>query len=1185
MFLKKIELHGFKSFANRVEIDFQPGINAIVGPNGCGKSNIADAIRWVLGEQSIRSLRGSKLVDVIFAGSRSKKPMGMAEVSITLDNYDKFIPIEYSEICIVRRAFRSGESEFYLNKTLCRLKDIQELLMDTGIGKDGYSIIGQGQIDEVLTYHPDERRAIFEETAGITKHRARKREAEKRLDETVDNITRLDDILAEISLQLQPLADQKDKAIEYGRFANSLKQIDVNLHLACFDEKSERISSLTGNITDYEKQLKSLLLEANVLINKITTYEKEMGLKEEELEDLQQQYHNCYNQREGAQKDLKWSEEESMRIEDEIDSLAQRASDLTKKISSARGSLDLKVIELEQKIKDINFLDLHINELEGKISSLEDMIKQKESQIEGLKGDVIDILNYISEKRNMMSSLNTMRNNLNGRMIQIERENKELDETNKKTSDEIHRAQDDSDKIALECERLEVSTRELEAAIKRMQEEYATHDINYRKKQQQLSALISKLKALKEINDDFEGYSYGARNLLLSIKNKKLHIDGLYGPVAELITVEKGYEAAIEAALGGALQNIICDDEQSAKQAIEYLKKYNMGRVTFLPLSAAVHKTLSVMESSLLSVNGCISTADKLVAYDKIFNPVISYLLGRVLVVDGMDNGIYIAKKCRYSLKIVTVNGEVFSPGGAITGGSQKKSNLILTRKRAIEEHKLNIKLSESELSDLGQKKESLMFGIEEKKSILERTRAKISDLKVQLAAVRQQIEEKQNILQERLKRKEQLKLEQRQINEQIKETDLSFKTLENDKKVLDSLSASNQNEAEALQIYIAEEKAKRDELYTNITELRIKFASNKQEEIGLKQNIQALELNIDELSTDLKNVEEKLEQAENAKKLLYKKIVCLRETVAKYADMQDEFRKIIEQHKNDKDRLKVLVEELKGNLGDIEKRQKEVEKKLNDLKINEATANIEMTEIKNRLWEKYEITLEEAEQMRRDLGDVGRMKESITEVQEKITLLGTVNMRAIEEYDNLRARYDFLKSQRDDLVEAKYKLDGLIDEITRIMRDMFRTSFEKVRVEFNKVFSELFGGGKAELVIQGEGDLLESGIDMIAQPPGKKLQNISLLSGGERTLTAIALLFAILNTKSTPFCILDEIEAALDEINIERFTQYLKQVSQQTQFIIITHRKNTMEVADALYGIAMEDTAVSKVLAVKIEQ
>jgi chromosome segregation protein len=1185
LYLKKIELHGFKSFANRVAINFQKGINAIVGPNGCGKSNITDAVRWVLGEQSIRSLRGYKLEDVIFAGSHSKKPMGMAEVSITLDNEDNMLPVEYSEICIVRRAFRSGESEFYLNKTPCRLKDIQELLMDTGVGKDGYSIISQGQIDEILKCRPEERRALLEEAAGIAKHKTRKRQAEKRLDETVNNITRLDDILSEIRLLLIPLAEQKDKALEYKRLLDKYKQIDVNLHLAHFDKKNKKTILLRNSIADYEKRLQEFTNESKGLRDKIAACENEMGFKEREVEKLQHQHYNSSNKFEVTKKELAWLHEEDIRLKNEMDTLEQRAKYLSEKIESDKKTLNLKTSELEHNIKEINCIEIRINELNEKISAVDREIKQEENQLEGLKGDVIDILNYISEKRNLISNLNTMKSNLHGRISQIKKENDDLEKANKKTNLEINKAKAEKQKIESECKQVDESAKHYETAIAQLQSELRFNDANYSKNQQALSALTSKLKALKEISEDFEGYSYGAKNLLLSIKNKKLNIDGIYGPIAELITVKKGYEAAIEAALGGALQNIVCDEEQSAKRAIEFLKEQKMGRVTFLPLRAVVSKSLGCNELSLLHMKGCISAADKLVTYDKMFHPIISYYLGRVLVVNSIDNAISIARKCNYSLKIVTVAGEVFSPGGAITGGSRRKTASIFERKRAISEYDSDIKKIRNDLTDIEKKREILISELKDKERSLGQIQVKISDLKIKSATLSQQIEEKRNILQERLERKEQLENERKQIDEQLKDIDSSYKALEQAQRDLDSKSVSNQNEAELLQVSISEKKSIRDKLYSDITNIKIEYSAKKQEEINLKQTIQTLESNVKELIAELEIVTEKNGQILKNKNSLSKKMAYLKEQLIIIEDEQVDIEKKINQLKNDRDLLKGQIAEQKNILEDLINRQKKVEKKLNNLKISEATYSAEITGIKNRLWEKYEITPGEARELKRDLGEIQAMEKLLVEVQDKLNSLGVVNMRAIEEHDNLKTRYDFLTKQREDLVDAKRKLDNLIEEITKTMTEMFKTCFKKVCLEFNNVFSDLFGGGKAELIVEGEGDLLESGIEIIAQPPGKKLQNISLLSGGESSLTAIALLFAILNTKPAPFCILDEIESALDESNLERFTKYLKKVSRHTQFIIITHRKNTMEASDALYGVVMEDTAVSKVLAVKMEQ
>jgi chromosome segregation protein len=1184
LYLKRVELHGFKSFADRIEIEFGPGINAIVGPNGSGKSNITDAIRWVLGEQSVRNLRGSKLEDVIFAGSNTKKPMGMAEVSITLDNSDKLLPLDYSEVCFTRRVFRSGESEFYLNKTPCRLKDIQEILMDTGIGKDGYSIIGQGQVDEILTGRSEERRAILEETAGIMKHKARKKEAEKRMEETVGNMVRIDDILAEIQNQLEPLKLQKEKALEYKRLLEQLKQLDINLLLAEISRIKKKASHIKNSIEENQTSLQKIINERALLYQGMMNDSAQLELLEKDYEIYQQKAFDAGTKRKDLEKDLQWTKDEEKRLCLEQQELSGNIENLRRKIFEVKNGLGQKIKVLEQKIKDINGLELKITEEERELVCVDESIKKKENLIESLKGDVIDLLNFASEKRNMITSLTAMKTNLENRLKQIRKEICLLDELNNKTGAEIQNIKGMIENLTLQCEQKQKQIQDTHDYILELGSTLEEKRALSIKKGEELSALVSRFKALKEVNESFEGYQYGVRNLLSSIKNKKLNGEGLYGALADIISVDKTYEVAIETALGGALQNIVCDTEEHAKRAIEYLKRHDLGRVTFLPLNTIKPRGLDADEIKILSMKGCIDTADHLTTYDKKFLPVIGNLLGRVIVVDEMDNAIAIARRCRFSLKIVTLDGELFNPGGSITGGSQRKSSLILSKKRELQEFEEKIAKSEKDLAIIRQECARIERDYQEHLEMVDSCKNAVFNLKSEIAALERELKEKQTIFNEREHKKSQLESEIDDIKIQTADIDAQIISVQKDIGSIDIKNTFSQSKVKDLQQQLSKDRSKREMLAQWITDLKVQLASHKQEEISLEQNIQNVEENIQTWSRELKVLEDKFEQNERSRSMAKERVLNFAEQMTNYAELENDLLTKVDNLKKQKESLKKALEESQAKFNRLEEEQKRLERKLNDCIVDETALNMEFDQVREKLMERYSLTVEQALNFKKEIGSILEMKEKITALQQEIESLGIVNLQAIDDYDNLKSRYDFLKAQRDDLKEAKDKLDSLIKEITKTMEDMFLSSFEKVREEFKKVFTELFGGGKADLIIEGDGSVLEAGIDIIAQPPGKKLQSISLLSGGEKALTAIALLFAILNIKATPFCILDEIEAALDDANIDRFASYLRKVAHHTQFIIITHRKNTMAIADALYGIAMEETAVSKVLAVKLE-
>jgi len=1184
LYLKRIELHGFKSFANRVELEFQPGINVIVGPNGTGKSNIIDAIRWVLGEQSIKNLRGYKLEDVIFAGSHLKKPMGMAEVALTLDNSDRLIPLDYSEISFIRRTFRSGESEFFLNKTPCRLKDIQEILLDSGVGKAGYSVISQGQIDEILTCRPEERRIIFEEAAGISKHKFRKQEAEKKLEETVDNISRIDDVITELLNQLEPLALQKDVALKYKELSSIYKKFDINLLLS---ERENRQNKLIHIIDELEKNQTSLT-ELHSLIKftkqKITEYKSKQNEIEATYEKAQSDFYCVDSQLKDLKKDLEMATAEKIRLESANSDFESCIDKHKKDLEAAKQSLKLKADILEEKIKVINQLQLTIEEKEQKLISLNNEIKEKQSVIENAQNEVIDFLNHVSEKKNTISKLDTSKANLQKRLNQIEKEVMQIAEANKATLKEISDINEEIGSLKSSCNKLELDTRELVNLKNQIAAELDKNEKNEMQKQQELTVIASRLRTLKEIDENYEGYQHGVKNLLIALKKNQYFDAGIYGSVADLISVEQNYEIAIETALGSAMQNIICENEENAKKAIDFLKRNNFGRVTFLPLSTVKPRLIEKNEEKYLSIKGCIGSALELITFDKKYFAPLAYLLGRVLVSTSLEDAVNIAKQSNFAFKVVTVQGEVISPGGSITGGSQRRSNFLLSRKRQINDCQNQIKELDVELRRLKQHNQKLRDEIKEKQKLIENNTSNLYSTKSELEVLKKQLQEKQNLLTERRQREEQLNEEKQQIQEEICEIIEQITLLESDIGQIDTQHTSTQNLVKSLQEEIDKIKEDKEKMSEEITQIKIKLASYKQEQVAITQNMQSIEENIRYNIDEIKRYQEKITQNKETIALIQKKLSDYEINIKDLIYVKKQHQEMLESSREQRDMLKYNLDKAQEELNKLEKQRHQVETTLHNLHIQEATINIEINQIDNQLYERYSLTFEEALKFKVDsYDDIDGIKKQLASLKAQMESLGPVNMKAIEDYDNLKSRYDFLVSQRDDLINAKANLDSIIEDVTGAMEKMLLDTISKINEEFNKIFSELFEGGRAELIIESDGSILDCGIEVRAQPPGKKLQSISLLSGGERALTAIALLFAILNTKATPFCVLDEIEAALDDVNITRFTKYLKKVSKHTQFILITHRKPTMEIADALYGISMEETAVSKVLAVKM--
>ncbi|MCF6095808.1 chromosome segregation protein SMC [Thermovorax subterraneus] len=1184
MYLKKIEIHGFKSFADRTEIEFEPGINAIIGPNGSGKSNITDAVRWVLGEQSIKTLRGSKLEDVIFAGSQKRKPMGMAEVSVVLDNSDYLLPLEYSEVCITRRTFRSGESEFYLNKVPCRLKDIQELFMDTGIGKDGYSIISQGEVDEFLMARPEERRLIFEETAGIMKHKVRKREAEKKLEETMANLARVDDILSEIKVQLDTLYVQRMKALEYKELTERQKLLEVNLLLLEYEKISEKLKKIEEALTKEEAALVEIRDKRASIENRMVQVKEELQKMKGEYEKLKAGFYDKRTKKIELEKEKKWQEERLQKLREDLDIASQKMDILKAKLDGAKKQFCANLEKLEQKIKEINKTNAQLRIKEEELARLGSGIRERQQEMENLKGDVIDLLNSASKIKNTIASLSTMKSNIKKRLMQIDQELKGIKEANSLTLQELENAEkrlsDVREKIKKVNEKIESEKRNLDNYTR----EYRESSRLLQQKIISYNELKSRYKILEEVNQNYEGYQQGVRNLLFHIKSGRIYIEGIYGTVAEIIKVSERLETAIESALGGAIQNVVCENEQTAKKAIEYLKKNSLGRVTFLPLTSVRPRVLSSHEKWVLDQSGCLGVACELINYEEKFMPVLLHLLGRVIVAEDVDSALEIAKKTDFGLKVVTLEGEIINPGGSITGGSIKKASLILAKKREFEEIKEKIIQEEAKIYELKNK----IAGIEERirdtqKSIDELGKI-LNSCNADIAAQEREIAGKKGLLRERQEREKILNLEKRQIEEELREIEQEIDKVERDKNSIEEESRERERKVENLKREIEERLKSMEAIEKEVKDLRLFLNGLKQEELSLKYQIQHLEQNVSEWEkeqNELVNSIGKLEQeiASTSSKI-NKMEVCLKGIL----EEQDVLKKVIENLEYDKTKLEDEIDALAKNLADIEREERRREVSLSEAKVKQASLKVEVEHIEKTLAERYSLSLKSAMDLRQKTSDGERIKEELFSIKNKIEGLGAVNMSAIEDYENLKSRYDFMKVQRDDLLDAKMKLDDLIDDLTKTMEEMFLETFKKIKEEFQKVFAELFGGGKAELILTDESKPLEAGIEIKVQPPGKKLQNLSLLSGGERALAAIALLFSILNIKSTPFCILDEIEAALDDANIDRFTRYLKKISEHTQVIIITHRKGTMEVADALYGVTMEETAVSKLIAVKLE-
>ena len=1180
MYLKRIEMQGFKSFADKTILEFKPGITTVIGPNGSGKSNISDAIRWVLGEQSMKSLRGAKSEDIIFAGTQARKSLGFAEVSIVIDNNDNKLPIEYSEVTVTRKIYRSGETGYFINKVPCRLKDILELFMDTGIGKDGYSIIGQGKIDEILSNKSEDRRHIFEEAAGIVKYRTRKQESEKKLEQTKLNLLRINDILAEIEANIEPLKLQSDKAKQFLDLREELKSIEVGLFIY--------------NINTYKEKLEQLVKDEDIITSQKEAEDGKMGALQVSKEELRQVVDDITAQIENMQN---IGFESSNKIE-KINSEIGISNERIQNNSANKQRLEAEILEVKNRIEELKEeqkqklekktnltsnkekFEKELAEKETELAELSKKLSAKELEIEGKKQIVQD---NIDKKYELAAEINTQDvnyENLEKRKKQLKNEIdsviSELDSTRYGKNEISKGFYDIESKRNIAVENLEKSVQAKEQnmqKLKQYEEEISKLTYTQRMKQARHQFLI-------ETEKEKEGYNKTVKSLLVACDKDSNLNKGIHGVLANLISVEKEYETAIEMCLGQSLQNIVTSTEQDAKKMIEYLRTNSLGRASFLPIASVQGKKLD----KLTKMDGVIGIASDLVKCKKEYEQIILSLLGRTVVVEDMDTAIALAKKDKYSFRIVTLKGDIISSSGSISGGSvQTKTVNILGRSREIEDLEKELKKLEKQIADKTAEKEEYASSIGDSIEQTAKLEKELQEIEIVYATEKQKmvaVEENITRLENRLaKLKEEVtqtekqKEENRLLKEQ-KEAEIQELTqqIEELNKVIEEFALNNKDN----QKYI-------DDLNFDITNLKISVTSFDESESSIEEMVERI-------SQDIKNNEQSIENKNQ-------NILAITEENTKLEQTITEYNAQIEQIKQEVTNSGTKVEELKQER--IAKNEKlvntenEIQSQFSTLEslkeqiikldVKKTKLEQDLQQVVESLWNEYELTPNSTEEYQKP-NNVATAQKQVNSLRNKIKDLGSINIDSIEEYKKTKERYDFMSEQRLDLENTASKLRKIIGDMTTTMQNQFKEKFELINKNFNEVFTELFNGGKAELILENEENILECGIDIRVQPPGKKLQNMMLLSGGEKAFTAIALLFAILKINPAPFCILDEIEAALDDVNVYRFAEYLKKFCKQTQFLVITHRKGTMEAGDSVYGVTMEENGISKLLSIKLK-
>lgn len=1179
MYLKSIEVQGFKSFANKIVFDFHNGITGIVGPNGSGKSNVADAVRWVLGEQSAKQLRGAKMEDVIFAGTQNRKPVGFAYVAITLDNSDHALPVEYDEVTVSRRVYRSGESEYKINGHSCRLRDVTEMFYDTGIGKEGYSIIGQGQIDKILSGKPDERRELFDEAAGIVKFKRRKSAAIKKLENERSNLVRVNDILSELEKQVGPLKQQSEKAKEYLNYKTDLKKYDVNAFLL----ETDRIRKETAELNDRLK------------------------IVDDDLEDSKSEYDNTKSEYEAAENQLNdinaqidensqtvsALELENQKLQGEINVFTEQIKtfNANKQLHSER-LLDIEkdkqnknnsVKELREQYNDLN---TELSEYNDKLAAINDTAKALNAEIEGISGQIDNRQNSIYDNLTEQSTIKAENQKFVTMLEQLEIKKSELtSHIIKGKSDESAQKQviksltAELDNAVGKLEDINNSIEESNTSVTQLKAEIAEKNSELDKLTQNYHREKSRLESLINITERYDGYG----NSIKKIMELKDSNPGILGVIADIVKVEKQYETAIETALGGTIQNIVTDKESTAKELIGYLKQNKLGRATFLPLNA-IHARNTLENEACINEKGVIGVASNLVRVSFEYEGLAKYLLGRILVVDNIDNALLIAKKYKYTLRIVTLEGEQLNPGGSMTGGAFRNSSNLLGRRREIEELKQSVSNTNKQITQ---------------------EKAAVADLRNQVAKYREALDSYNKLLRETHIRKNtidvnlkqaDLKLseiiasygddikEQASIDSEILKISESRNQVSGNLNLLDNQNEAARKEIENLGKTLEAKKSEEAAVALKIENLKISHSSIEQKASFINENIERLCKELDNLEEEKTSIQEKIGETKELVSAKQADIELVKNSI------EESERKITAIGEKLED-LRAAKEKVNASHKEFFKKREELNEKIillekDSMRLHNQYDRLEESydSLVDYMWNEYELTYSYALELKSDeLNNINDIRKQINILKAAIKKLGDVNVNAIEEYKSVSERYEFMKTQHDDMIEAEESLMKVIEELDEGMRAQFTAKFEEIKVEFDKVFKELFGGGRGTIeLVEGE-DILEAGILIISQPPGKKLQNMMQLSGGEKALTAIALLFAIQNLKPSPFCLLDEIEAALDDSNVGRYANYLHKLTKHTQFIVITHRRGTMSAADRLYGITMQEKGVSTLVSVDL--
>ncbi len=1179
MFLKSIEIHGFKSFAQKTVLQFHEGVTGIVGPNGSGKSNIADAVRWVLGEQSVKSLRGGSMQDVIFSGTQTRKPLSYAYVAITLDNSDHALNISYEEVTVARRLYRSGESEYLLNGSLCRLKDVNELFFDTGIGKEGYSIIGQGQIDKILSGKPEERRELFDEAAGIVKFKYRKNAALKKLESEQNNLVRVNDILAELERQIGPLERQSAKAKEWLKYKEELKTIDVNSFLLENESLRKSAAELQARLDVATVDFDNTSKEYEKVKDDYNSVRLEMEDLEEAIEKARELVTGADSNRQKLESSIELLKEQINSSKDNIVHFTERKEALLGEIEKYQAEKDSILADNESEEEQAKKVEEEAAQRKEALDKAQEEIQELNSRIEEHAAGIMDELKKRSEIQGRLSHYDAVMQQIELRKAELQSKLLRARSDEEAREDTIKQYEEAFEKISAEIGEMNKTASDLEFKVSDYRSKLTKKDEELRSLQEEYHKENSRYRALQDIAEAYEGYG----NSVKKIMEQKSSEPGIIGVVADIIKVDDKYETAIETALGGNIQNIVTKDEATAKKMINFLKEGKLGRATFLPMDS-VRKPEELKAKDALNEKGMLGLASDLVETDKEYDEIIKFLLGRFIVADNMDNATKAARKFNYTLRVVTLEGELLMPGGSISGGAFKNNTNFLGKSREINDLKKKVAKLSADIEKAQKDIEEIRENRNTSRTELDKLKLEIQNKVIEQNTARLSLQSERDRFNEESENAVNLKQEQADIEKEIVDAanardeaaDILQESEKNEKRL-------REEEADLNEI-LKEKQAVESEAAARVNEWEVEVQKMKQAKDFKQANLTRVEESLENAGSELENLNNSIESNNTAISDKEVQIEEIKKTIEASFEEQEKSAELL---KNSLSKKEELSNKQKGFFDTTEKlqeRMSSLDKEVNRLTTQRDKANETMEIRINYMWQEYEITLSQAAEMRDEsLNDLTVLKRDAAEVRDKIKKLGDVNVGAIEEFKEVSARYESMKTQHDDLIEATDTLNKIIDELDENMRAQFSEKFALINEEYDKVFRELFGGGKGTLTLQDDEDILECGINISAQPPGKKLQNMMQLSGGEKALSAIALLFAIQNLKPSPFALLDEIEAALDENNVARFAKYLHKLTKNTQFIVITHRRGTMNEVDRLYGITMQEKGVSSQVAVNL--